>query len=310
MIISTNNRYIESTFENEEEIEQIVFDNYEYLFGPSSFLLPKKLIKTSDGFGTIPDGFAIDLASRKWYLVEAELIKHSVYGHIAQQVTKQIIACRQDMTRKLLIEIAVNQYNESQEIKDKFSDEDIAEINVRRVLSEILETEPIVGIPIDKTSNDLNEWARTLKSTVKLWIIKKFVDLNDRTSVLYEFPEDYRPDVDTEENSECDDTANIIKSYDVSITNLIEKELLHVGDTLYMKYGPKSGEKKEYSCQVQDDGNLLVMDQLFTSPSYAALYCINHSGSSRKTVNGWTSWKSESGELLSQLRDRYLEMGE
>ena len=64
--------------------------------------MPKALIKTSDGGGTIPDGFVIDLASRKWYLVEAELIQHSVWSHIAPQVTKQMIASQQTITKKIL----------------------------------------------------------------------------------------------------------------------------------------------------------------------------------------------------------------
>ena len=73
MLISNERKYINTPFLNEDELEQVVIDNYEYIFGPNSIYLPKILIKTPDGFGTIPDGFAIDLASEKWYLVEAEL---------------------------------------------------------------------------------------------------------------------------------------------------------------------------------------------------------------------------------------------
>jgi hypothetical protein len=100
MIITTDKKYIKAPFVNENEIENVVINNYEYIFGPSSIYLPKALIKTSDGGGTIPDGFAIDLASRKWYLVEAELIAHNVWSHIAPQVTKQMIAPRQVRAKK------------------------------------------------------------------------------------------------------------------------------------------------------------------------------------------------------------------
>ncbi|HQO39989.1 MAG TPA: hypothetical protein PK986_05935, partial [Spirochaetota bacterium] len=228
MIISGSKRFIESNFNNEEEIEQIVFENYEYLFGPSSFILPKTLIKTLDGTGTIPDGFAIDLSNRKWYLIEAELIKHSVWSHIAPQISKQIIASQQQISRNLLIEMSVNQYTTNNSIKEKFSDENIPEIDIRRVLSEILETEPIVGIPIDKISEDLKEWAKTLKSNVKLWVIKKFIELENPDNIIYEFPEEYKPDIDTESN-ESGDKSNEIKTYDVTIFNLIENDLLHPG---------------------------------------------------------------------------------
>lgn len=305
MIISGSKRFIESNFNNEEEIEQIVFENYEYLFGPSSFILPKTLIKTLDGTGTIPDGFAIDLSNRKWYLIEAELIKHSVWSHIAPQISKQIIASQQQISRNLLIEMSVNQYTTNNSIKEKFSDENIPEIDIRRVLSEILETEPIVGIPIDKISEDLKEWAKTLKSNVKLWVIKKFIELENPDNIIYEFPEEYKPDIDTESN-ESGDKSNEIKTYDVTIFNLIENDLLHPGDLLYMSYKPGKGNKKDYTATIQEDGSLLVMNQQFSSPSYAALYCINDAGSPRKTVNGWTSCKTDNDCTLSQVREKYI----
>ena len=40
--------------------------------------------------------------------------------------------------------------------------------------------------------------------------------------------------------------------------------------------------------------------------SYAALAGIQNSGSDRMTVNGWTIWKTEKGEFLSDLRDKFL----
>lgn len=103
MIIHKEQRFLESNFQNEDEIETVVFDNFEYLFGPSSFILPKTLIKTTDRIGTIPDGFAIDLSSKRWYIVEAELIKHSVWSHIAPQVSKQIIAAQQAVCVKPVV---------------------------------------------------------------------------------------------------------------------------------------------------------------------------------------------------------------
>src|SRR5690554_8221503 len=92
MLIFNNSKYVKTPFSNEDELEQVVISNYEHIFGPSSIYLPKKLIRTADGIGTIPDGFAIDLGTRKWYLVEAELLHHSVWNHIAPQVSKQVIA--------------------------------------------------------------------------------------------------------------------------------------------------------------------------------------------------------------------------
>ncbi len=47
------------------------------------------------------------------------------------------------------------------------------------------------------------------------------------------------------------------------------------------------------------------MDQVYSSPSYAAPVEIIDAGSERKTVNGWTSWKTEEGIFIAELRDRF-----
>ena len=180
MLISDEKKYIKTPFLNEEELEQVVIDNYEYIFGPNSIYLPKILLRTSDGFGTNPDGFAIDLASHRWYLVEAELAKHNVWNHIAPQVSKQVIAAQQTLSKRNLVDLSITQVQEDEITKEKFSELNIKEIDIRRVLGDILDKEPIVGIPIDKISDDLKDWARTLKYDVKLWLINKFVEFKEK----------------------------------------------------------------------------------------------------------------------------------
>ena len=120
MLISKDKKYIKTSFDNEAELEKVVIDNYEYLFGPDSFYLPKTKIKTSDGFGTIPDGFAIDIRQRRWYIVEAELGHHDVWNHIAKQVSKQIVASLQLVTTRNLEDISAELYNDDENLKEKF----------------------------------------------------------------------------------------------------------------------------------------------------------------------------------------------
>lgn len=306
MLISEKSTYIESVFTDETEIEKVVFDNFEYLFGPSSFVLPKKLIQTPDGAGTIPDGFAIDLENKTWYIVEAELICHPVWTHIAQQITKQLIAAQHEKTRNLIIELVVKLYKESDEIKEKFNEEGIEEINIRKILGEILSKKPIIGIPIDRISEDLKQWANNLNSIVKLWSIKKYTELENKENIIYEFPEEFKPDLNTENIQSNDQLINSNNVYDVTIFDLITEKLLNVNDALYMTYGPRNSEKKEYKAIIKDDGSIEVLNNSFSSPSYAALFCINDAGSLRKTVNGWTSWKTQDGKLLSEIREEFL----
>lgn len=306
MLIFEEKKFIKTPFDSEEELERVVIDNYEHIFGPTSFYLPKALIKTGDGTGTIPDGFTIDLASKKWYLVEAELLHHNVWGHIAPQISKQVIASLQALSKKIIEDLAVDQYQKDQSTKEKFEEQGIKEIDVRKELSEILDKEPIIGLPIDLVSGDLKEWARTLKYNVKLWTITKYIDFNDKNSIVYEFPEEFRPTLDTEEEQEQETGLGELTRYDVTISDLIEKEYLKIGDKLRMYYKPRNGNKKTYEATILEDGSLEVLGQTFSSPSYAALAGIQDAGSDRKTVNGWTSWKTKSNKTLAELRDEFL----
>lgn len=309
MLIHEDKKYIKAAFTSEDELEQVVVKNYEFIFGPSSIYLPKKLIKTSDGFGTIPDGFAIDLASKKWYLVEAELLKHQVWSHIAPQVSKQIIAAKQPLSKRTIIDLAVELYKADVTIKEKFAELGIRDLDVRRVLIDIVDKDPEIGIPIDEISQDLFEWARTLRYPVKLWLINKFVEFGNPANTIYELPEEFRPELDTESENNESNSESVQKSYNVSIKNLVDAGLLFKGEVLQMTYKPKNGgHKKSYEAIVLDDGSLRFLNQEYTSPSYAALAGIQDAGSNRQTVNGWTTWKTDSGVSLNELRDKYLTM--
>ncbi len=302
MLLFGDKKFIQTPFDNEEELECVVAQNHEYIFGPSSFYLPKKLIKTANGSGTIPDGFAIDLEGKKWFIVEAELLKHSVWRHIAPQVSKQIIASQQPDSRKLLALLAIDAIKKEPE---KFNELGIDSYKLGIVLNEILEKPPLVGLPIDNVSDDLADWAKTLKNSVNIWIIKKYVEIGNQSNIIYELPEEYKPFIDTEEDNTIieDDTEKQSKTYNISVYDLIQADLLNPGDELSMSYKPRNGEqRREYKAVVDEDGNFHVLEEKYSSPSYAALAGLQDAGSDRKTVNGWTSWRTSRGKTLADLR--------
>jgi hypothetical protein len=299
-------KFIKAPFNNEVELEQVVIDNYEYLFGPDSFYLPKTLIKTADGVGTIPDGFAIDIGQKKWYIVEAELGHHDVWNHIAKQLSKQIVASLQLTTKQKLEDISADMYENDEYIKEKFTNLGISSVNVRKAIRDILLEDPIIGIPIDSIPNDLKDWARQQRHKVKLWIVNKFVELNNVGNIVFEFPEEFKPALDTEEEGEPQKANTEITKYDVEIIDLIEANLLKTTDKLYMSYKPRNGQQKKYEATISKDGSLEVLGQIFSAPSYAALAGIQDAGSDRQTVNGWTSWKTENGQTLAELREKLL----
>ncbi len=304
MLILGDRKFIEASFNSEDELEQVVIENSEFLFGPSSIYFPKTLIRTKDGFGTIPDGFVVDLAARRWFIVEAELAKHSVWSHIAPQVAKQIIAAMNPATRQLLIDLIVEKVREDQELLDKFADEEIAIIDIRGVLGEILERDPIVGMPIDAISNDLREWASTLKVNVKLWIVRKHIEFGRSEQVLYEIPEEFRPALDTEQPPSSETQ---VARYDVTLSDLLQAGLLRAGDKLLMPWKPRTGAKQVFESLVRPTGEVEVLGKVFSSPSYAAVFALQSGGSTRATSNGWVKWKTENGTLLSTLREKYLQ---
>jgi hypothetical protein len=302
MLITSSTRFIQAPFDSEEELERVVVDNYEYIFGPSTIYLSKKsMISVPSGSGTIPDGFAFDLSKKQWFIVEAELASHDVWSHIAPQVAKQIAAASMPQTKQFLVDRLIKIFRENQEIRDKFEDEGIEHIDIRKVLDQILATQPFIGMPIDSVSPDLSVWAKSIRGDAKLWEIKKYIELGNPANVLYEFPEENRPTLDTKQPD-----AGSIDVYDISIQDLMKAGLLAPGTKLYMSYKPKSAqERKTYETVVEDDGKLRGDDQSF-APSYAALYYINKAGSPRKTINGWQVWKTDEGVSLADLRDRYL----
>ncbi len=304
MIIYGKARFIVAPFSSEQELESVVQANAELIFGPDSIYLPKSLIRTSDGAGTVPDGFVIDIAARRWFIVEAELAAHSVWSHIAPQVAKQMIAASQPASRRALIEVVVNRVKENPVFRDRFDDFDIHEIDIRQFLADIFDGNPIVGIPIDAVGNDLREWAQTLKVEVRLWVVRKLVEFGNSSNVIYEIPEEYKPVLDT--SPESLEVAQGLRYYDVTVADLIEDHLLDAGSTLQLTYGPRGREKRQYQASVLPDGSMEVLGKRFSAPSYAALACLQDAGSNRETVNGWTTWRNSMGETLAELRTQFL----
>jgi hypothetical protein len=305
MIIIGGRRYITGDFSSEMELEQVVVEHAEYIFGPDSVYLPKALVRSAAGAGSVPDGFVIDLADRRWFIVEAELAAHGVWSHIAPQVAKQLIACQQSPARELLLETVVGKVKSEPTLQDKFRDLGIADIDIRRVVTEILESPPLVAIPIDRIRKDLEEWAATLRATVRLWVIRKLVAFDDPSSVMYEIPDEYAPSLTTSPVS-GGDGASLRATYDVTVGDLIEAGLLEAGSELSMTYTPRDGDTRTFVALVGADGSLTVEGRSFSSPSYAALHGIQLAGSDRRTVNGWKRWRTESGVRLADLRDRFL----
>ena len=83
----------EAAFDAEKEIQDWVFEHIgEFL--PGCILTEGFKIITVSGKGGIPDGFAFNLEEKSWYVIECELLEHGVWPHIAEQMTRFVVALK------------------------------------------------------------------------------------------------------------------------------------------------------------------------------------------------------------------------
>jgi hypothetical protein len=185
MLVVKKSQFKETRFKDEAELEKFIIDNYQHLSGLNSFYVPKIRIRTADGESTTPDGFIINIEKKRWYMVEAELARHGLM-HIKKQVTTQFKASTHIASRDLIIKESVALYKRDASTRKMFKKLNIPEIDVHRHLETILKTDPIVAIPIDRTTNDLKQWASTVTNPVEFWQIAKFVQFPGGSEVIYQ----------------------------------------------------------------------------------------------------------------------------
>ncbi len=209
MLVSGKNKFIISSFTSEDELRKLVIENPDYFFGTNSFCITRELFSDKDGFETITDGFAIDIANQQWFIVTATLLaNNAVWSQIAPQVARQLVFAGQTTTKQVLVDLIGKKIREDKEIMKKFSYEGYGEgINgvfldkINDALTDIFDKPPLIGMPIDSVSMDLNNWAKTLKANVKLCIVRKYVENENPENVIYEIPDESDPAANTAENT-------------------------------------------------------------------------------------------------------------
>lgn len=91
----------EASFDSEQELQDWVYANIDS-FLPSCYLVPGFQITTISGKNGVSDGFAFNLDAREWYVIECELLRHGVWPHIAEQITRFVVALQNpDTLRKI-----------------------------------------------------------------------------------------------------------------------------------------------------------------------------------------------------------------
>ena len=297
MIVTGAQKYFRAPFANEAEIEAVVRQYAEYLFGSTIIFIPKSKISTTGGAGTIPDGFVIDVESSQWFIVEAELASHGTWQHIAPQVSKQITAVDSQVSRETILKVALNLVKLDEAAAAVFSDLGIAQLDIHGVIQGILKKPPIIAIPIDGIPSDLQSWAKTLKFEVKIWVIEKY-ESDYGNAVAYSIPEENVPTIATGSTS-GQPTSTVVARWSQPYQDVMEAGLISDGQKVLLDYGPRGKQKQTFEGILRKEG--VEVDGKIMSLSAAAVYCIRKAGSTRETANGWIMWKTTDVTFLDKF---------
>lgn len=185
----------DAAFEVEKELEKWVHENAHNFFG-DCILLPGFRITTPSGKHGIPDGFVFSFTRRSWWIVECELLKHGVWPHIAEQLTRFVVAGRNDQTyrqvRDKLFEAIMAKELESAVAESLGTDT----TRLFQKLELFIETvPPSIAVFIDETNQDLNDFCNALDVPTEIYRVKKFI-VNGATE--YYSPDKSAPVVSTE----------------------------------------------------------------------------------------------------------------
>lgn len=161
-------------FELEIDLQNWVFQNIRTFLG-DCILIPGFRIKTPSGKSGIPDGFAFNFETESWWIIECELLKHGVWPHIAEQLTRFVVAGRNsDTTRQVrdrLFETVLEMGDEKEVIRRLQTTNERLFQKLELFIESI---SPSIAVFIDDTSQDLLDFCAALDVPTEIYRIKKF----------------------------------------------------------------------------------------------------------------------------------------
>jgi len=225
---------LELSFDKESDLESWVFDNIDQFLG-TCVLLRKFQIATPSGKGAIPDGIAFNFTDGKWYILECELLKHGVWPHIAEQITRFVVALQNpESLRKIRDRLFEHIIENNAVTKIATQLETTSDRLLQQIELFIEGVRANVVIFIDESSQDLGDFAAALEIPTAIYRVKKF-QVNGQ-------PEYYSPDTTAPiVQTEPDDRGKSSRQ-DLEVVDLLGGGKLH----------PNSGRQKFRAYQLTD----------------------------------------------------------
>jgi len=184
-ILLNNRPFQETAFNNEEELEDAVVANKQFIFGPNVVLIDYKRktgSKLSRNTG-IPDGFLLDFTNPKkpqFFFVEYELESHELYDHIGPQIMRfyaSFETSKRELQKKLL-DVIKNDQKLKEDIQQKISITNFD--NIDSLLNYVLFDQSVgMVVVIDDQTEDFNSLLRRFSEAPEVVTIKKFESENE-----------------------------------------------------------------------------------------------------------------------------------
>jgi len=195
---------VEAAFESEQELQDWVYGKFDS-FLPHCFLVPGFQVTTISGKKGVPDGFAFNYDAREWYVVECELLEHGVWPHIAEQITRFVVALQNPATLRKVRDKLFEHVMDEERAGDVAQALGTTSERLHQQLELFIETsQPQVAVFIDDVNRDLQDMAHALDTPTRIFRVQKFL-VNG--SAEYYSPDRHAPAVESEPSDEGTDSV-------------------------------------------------------------------------------------------------------
>jgi hypothetical protein len=273
-------KYIYKTPDSEEKLENIIEENYKFIFGENSFYFNfKKKIRSKSGIGSIPDAYIIIFSEQpKWCILEVELSSHPLYDHIIPQITKFNRGIEDIPSRKLLIDMFYEEIKEDPILEANIKKK-IGSGEIFKFVSDLISVEPMIVIAIDERTGELEEAIRDIRGDVKILEFKIFrrEGISEKINAYL-----FNPVI----NFNNREKSFVHKPEVIIPKDLNKKNVLLEGLKIYKEY-----KNIMLEAEIIENNKIKFNEKIYNSPSSAAVAAIQSTGANRPTEDGWRFWK-------------------
>ena len=148
---------------SEGDFEELVKQHARDIFGEQSIYLDmRKTLRSKSGIGSIPDAYVVVLEDPPiWHIVEVELSTHPLFEHIVSQISKFISGIKNPYSQRQIAEALYEEIERDDFLKLRLR-KAIGSAEIHKFLSDVLLTEPVLTVIIERETEELREALRAV----------------------------------------------------------------------------------------------------------------------------------------------------